>query len=199
LSPRLTILARHGESVFSARGILNGDSTVRGGLTPEGVEQARLLGTLLRDVPLDLVVTSELERATATADGALRGRELPRVVLPELNDPLYGPYEGAAIEDYRRWASASGSSISPGSGGESRYAILERYARAYRELLGRPEENILVVAHSLPIAYALAAREGSGPSARMPFAEYATPYEFDAAQLAGVVDSIDRWLATPTF
>ncbi|HEY4346279.1 MAG TPA: histidine phosphatase family protein [Gaiellaceae bacterium] len=196
---RSIVLARHGESVFSAIGVLNGDVSVSGGLTPQGVEQARALGGRLRDVPLDLVVTSALERAIVTADEATRGSDLPRLVLPELNDPLYGRYENARIEEYRAWAGAFPSSESPGEGGESRYAILERYARAYRTLLERPEESILAVSHSLPIAYALTAREGRDPSPRMPFAEYATPYPFTAQELARVVEVLERWLTAPTF
>jgi broad specificity phosphatase PhoE len=193
------IFARHGESVFSVRGVLNGDISVPGGLTPEGVEQARALGVLLGGVQLDVVVTSEMERAIATADEALRGRDLPRVVLSGLNDPLYGPFEGARIEGYRAWAVASPSSLSPGDGGESRYAIVERYATAFRTLLERPEKTVLAVAHSLPISYALSARDGAVPAARMPFAAYATPYPFARTELEEVVSVLGGWLDAPTF
>ena len=185
--------------MFSVRGILNGDPAAGGGLTPEGVEQARGLGRLLRDVPLDLVVTSELERTIATADEAVRGRELPRVVMPELNDPRYGPFEGAALEEYRAWASSAASSASPGDGGESRYAMVARYAAGFRRLVERSEDTVLVVAHSLPIAYVMAASAGVEPAARMPLVEYATPYEFSDAELEEVVGVLDRWLAAPTF
>ena len=83
---------------------------------------------------------------------------MPRLVVPELNDPLYGPYEGGGIDDYRAWATGAPSSAAPGDGGESRHAIVERYARGLRIVLARPEQTILVVAHSLPIAYLLGAQ-----------------------------------------
>jgi broad specificity phosphatase PhoE len=193
------ILVRHGESVFSVRGLLNGDPSIPGGLTPAGVEQARALGDRLRGVPIDLVVTSEFERAVETADVATAGRGLPRLALAELNDPLYGPFEGAMLEDYRAWASSSPSSAAPGAGGESRYAIVERYAAAFRRLLDLRAETVVVFAHSLPLAYAIAASEGSLPSARMPLVEYATPYRYDAQELAGIAAVLERWLAAPTF
>ena len=193
------ILARHGESVFSALGLLNGNVSVAGGLTPAGLEQARFLGERLRGEPLDMVVTSAFERVIATADEALGDRVLPRVVLPDLNDPLYGPFEGAQIEDYRAWASASPSSQAPGKGGESRYAIVERYAGALRKLLDRSEDTVLVVAHSLPIAYALTAREGREPAARMPLVEYATPYVFSGKEIEEVAAVLELWLSAPTF
>jgi broad specificity phosphatase PhoE len=193
------VFARHGESEFSVRGALNGDPTVPGGLTAAGVEQARSLGEALAGEAFDLCVISELQRTRETADEVLRGRELPRLVVPELNDPRYGPYEGAQIEDYRDWAAAASSRDVPGPGGESRYAIVERYARAYRLLLARPEESILVIAHSLPIAYALAARAGTPPVARVPLVEYATPYSFTGLELRRAAITLEYWLAAPSW
>jgi broad specificity phosphatase PhoE len=196
---RRAILARHGESVFSAVGVLNGDPSVPGGLTEGGVEQARTLGLLLRDEPLDLLVTTELERTVETAAVAVGGRALPSIVVAALNDPRYGPFEGAQLAAYRAWAGGSPSSEPPGEGGESRYAIVERYARGFAELIARPEESILLVAHSLPLAYALTARDGLAPTPRMPFAEYARPYSFTVAELESVVEVLGSWLEAPSF
>jgi broad specificity phosphatase PhoE len=194
------ILARHGESEFSVRALLNGDPAVPGGITAEGREQARALGVALRDTPIDLVVTTGFPRTEETADEAISGRSVPRLVLPALGDPRYGPYEGGPLEDYRAWAASSPSSAVPGAGGgESRAAIVARYARGYRRLLARPEEAILLVAHSLPLAYALQAKDGEAPCARMPFAAYATPYPFTREELEAVATLLERWLDAPTF
>lgn len=193
------ILARHGESVFNVTEVVNGDIAVPGGLTPAGIEQARALGVSLRDQPIDLCIVSEFERARLTADLALDGRRVPRLVWPQLNDPLYGTYEGKLLEEYRTWAGANHSRAVPGEKGESRYAIVQRYARAFRELLARTEEVILVVCHSLPVSYALAGREGIPPGARVPLAENATPYPFTTPELERAVDVLDAWLAAPTW
>src|SRR5579862_4924098 len=181
------ILVRHGESDYSARALMNGDASVSVGLTEQGREQARRLGESLETAALDLCVTSALTRTIETADVALAGRDVPRLMLPDLNDPLYGRFEGGALEDYRTWAAASPSSAAPEGGGESRVAIVARYTRAFRTLLGRREETILVVCHSLPIAYALSARDGLSPSPRERLAEYAHPYPFAAAELEQAV------------
>ncbi len=194
---RQAILARHGQSVFNVLDVMNGDITVPGGLTALGLEQARALGTALRDDRLDLCVTSEFERARTTADEALAGRDVPRDVVPAFNDPLYGPFEGGSLADYRAWAASNPSTATPGAGGESRYAMVERYARAYRELLERPDETILVVSHSLPVSYALGAREGHPPGARVPLAGNATPYWFTAGELEAAVRVLEGWLAAP--
>jgi broad specificity phosphatase PhoE len=196
---RRATLVRHGESEYSARGALNGDPTVACALTPRGREQTRALALRLAEEPLDLAVTSEFPRVRETADELLRGRDVPRLVLPELNDPRYGDYEGAQLEDYRAWASSSPSSAVPGEGGESRLAIVERYVRAFRTILARPEAEILVVAHSLPISYALGAREGLEPGARVPLAELATPYPFTRAELERATGLLEEWAASPTW
>jgi broad specificity phosphatase PhoE len=178
---------------------MNGDITVAVGLTPRGLEESRRLGEALRDQPIDLCVTSEFQRTRETADEALHSRNIPRLVIPELNDPLYGPFEGATIDEFRGWAHALGSSALPGPGGESRLAIVERYARAFRILLSRPEEVILAVCHSLPIAYAIEARAGRPPEVHAPMAEHATPYPFTAAELDAATTLLENWAANPTW
>jgi broad specificity phosphatase PhoE len=196
---RRAILVRHGESEYSAVGRLNGDVEVAVGLTARGREEARRLGGQLAGEQLDLCVTSAFRRTRETADEALRGREVPRLVLPEMNDPLYGPYEGAQVEDYRAWAATSASGVSPEPGGESRLALVVRYARGLRLLLTRPEATLLVVCHSLPVSYALAAREGRAPAVRMPFAGHAVPYPFSAAELEAAAAILEGWAANPTW
>ena len=196
---RRAILARHGESEYSARGRLNGDIRVAVGLTARGRGEARRLGELLRAEPLELCVTSEFQRARETADLVLEGRDVPREVDARLNDPLLGRYEGSHIEEYRTWAAGSASSAAPEEGGESRLAIVTRYAAAFGDLLERAEETILVICHSLPVSYALAAREGRVPGVRMPLAEHATPYPFTAAELEDAVRLLEGWASNPTW
>ena len=196
---RRAILARHGESEYSARGRLNGDIKVAVGLTERGREEARRLGDQLRDTPLDLCVTSEFQRTRETADLALEGRDVPREVDGRLNDPLLGRYEGADLEEYRSWAAGSPSSAAPERGGESRLAIVTRYAAAFRDLLEQQKETVLVVCHSLPVSYALGAREGRLPGVRMPMAVHAEPYPFTAEELAAVVGLLEEWAANPTW
>ena len=101
------ILARHGESQLSVVGTVNGDPAVACALTETGEEQARRLGNVLAGVELDLCVTSEFERTRQTADIALAGRDVPRLVLPELNDVRFGRFEGGTLADYREWAAAN--------------------------------------------------------------------------------------------
>jgi alpha-ribazole phosphatase len=193
------ILARHGESVFSAELLVNGDVAAAGPLTPRGRQEAEALGEALASEAIDLCATSEFERTRETADVALAGRAVPRLVVAELNDPLYGSYEGGALEDYRSWAGSVGSDAAAPGGGESRHAIVARYARGFRALRERDEGTILAVVHSLPIAYLLAARDGEPPGRRVPLVEHAHPYGFTAAELDGALGVLDAWLGAPTW
>jgi probable phosphoglycerate mutase len=191
------ILARHGESEYSARSLLNGDPTIACGLTAAGLAQAHRLGAELARYELDLCVTSEFERTRRTADAALAGRGLPMLVLAELNDPLYGIFEGEPIEAYRGWAAGSASNEPAPGGGESRFAIVERYTRGLTSLLCRAEDSILVIAHSLPVAYTLAAAAGAPPRPRTDLAEYATPYPLERSSLERAIAVLEAWLAAP--
>jgi probable phosphoglycerate mutase len=193
---RELVLARHGESEYSLKQLVNGDPGVACPLTPAGREQARALGAALGDV--DLVAVTEFERVRETADLALGDREVPRLVVPQLNDPRYGEFEGGALDAYREWVWGRGPLDAP-AGGEHRGEIAARYAAGFRTLLERPDERILLVAHSLPIRYVLDAAEGVSPRAKVGLVEYARPYSLTRERLERAVDVLDAWAASPVF
>jgi broad specificity phosphatase PhoE len=193
------IFVRHGESEYSVRELVNGDPAVAVGLTERGRQQCRQLGERLASEPIDLCVVTEFGRTHETADLALAGREVPRVVLRDLNDPFYGEFEGKSLADYRAWAGTHGPMDVPPGVGETRAAIAERYARGFRFLLDRTEETILVVCHSLPIAFALAAADGRGPSARMPLVTPAEPHVLYEPNLREAVEHIEEWVRDPVY
>lgn len=193
------ILVRHGESVFSAQGLATGRVDVRCPLSERGVEQARALADELAGEEIDLCVTSELERTRQTADVALSGRAVRRMVVPELNDPLYGDFESGPLDAYLAWALASDSASEPPGGGEARQAIAARYAAGFRTVLKRPERVVLVITHSLPIAYVLLALSGGAPAPRVPLVEYAKPHPVPAEELRQAVTRLEAWCAAPTW
>jgi broad specificity phosphatase PhoE len=193
------ILARHGESELSVVGTVNGDPAVACALTAAGREQARRLGELLADVEIDLCVTSEFERARQTADLALAGRDVPRLVLAELNDVRFGRFEGGTLATYREWAAANEPTVEAPGGGESRRATVARYVSAYRTILARPERTILVVAHGLPIRYVLNALEETDPAPLVEQVAYAEPYRLLKRKLELAVERLERWSSAPAW
>lgn len=193
------IFVRHGESEYSAKALVNGDPSVVVGLTEEGRQQARWLLDRLESEPIDLCVVTEFGRTHETADLALGDRDVPRVVVRELNDPFYGAFEGKSLAEYRKWAGTHGPTDVPPGNGETRAAIAERYARGFRFLLERPEETILVVCHSLPIAFALAAADGRRPSAKMPLITAAEPHILYEDSLRAATERIEDWALNPVY
>jgi broad specificity phosphatase PhoE len=193
------ILARHAESELSVVGRTNGDPAVPVGLTAAGREQARRLGPALADEQIDLCVTSEFRRARETADLALEGRDVPRLVLLELNDIRFGCFEGGSLADYRAWAWTHGPEEPVPGGGETRVETVARYLRAFRAILARPEDTVLVVAHSLPIRYVLNAAAGTAPVPKIDQVPYATPFPLAAAELEAAVERLAAWVAEPVW
>jgi broad specificity phosphatase PhoE len=193
------LLVRHAESVFSERGLANGRVDVDCPLSARGEAQARTLARELADEDIDLCATSELERTRQTADIALRDRAVPRIALSELNDPLYGRYEGGPLASYVAWALANDSAAEPPGGGERRQKLVARYATGFRKLLERPERAILIVTHSLPMAYVLMALAGADPAPRVPLVEYAKIHAIAAGELAQAVTRLESWCAAPTW
>jgi probable phosphoglycerate mutase len=141
------IVCRHAESVFNAQGVLNGDPSVPGGLTVRGEEQARALGERLRDTRIDVCVTTAFERTIRTADIALAGRDVPRVVMRELDDPPNGIFELRPFEELRSWRAVHGPDAEiPGTGATERDGV-ERMRAGLFDLAARPEGTILAVLH----------------------------------------------------
>jgi alpha-ribazole phosphatase len=193
------LFVRHGESEFSVKALVNGDPSIACGLTELGRRQATQLGERLEGEPIDLCVVTEFPRTTETADLVLAGRDVPRLVVADLNDPVYGDFEGKALAVYRAWAGTHGPEDAPPGGGETRLAIASRYARGFRTLLERSEGTLLVVCHSLPIAFAVASADGRRPRAKMPLITYAEPHILYAAALAKAVERLEDWLRDPVY
>jgi alpha-ribazole phosphatase len=193
------LLVRHAESVLSARGIANGRVDVRCPLSARGEAQARALAQDIADEEIDLCVTSEFERTRQTAEIALADRAVPRIVVPELNDPVYGRYESGPLDDYIAWALANDSAAEPPGGGEHRQKLVARIAAGFRMLVDRPERTILVVTHSLPAAYVLMALAGRDPAPQVPLVEYAKIHEISARELAQAVARLEGWCTAPTW
>ncbi len=141
---------------------------------------------------------TEFQRVRETAELALEGRDVPLLVVPELNDPRYGEFEGGPLAAYREWVWDRGPLDAP-PGGEHRGDIAARYARGFAKLLARPETTVLLVAHSLPIAYIRDAAKGVAPRSRIDQVDYATVLRLTRTELLAAVGVLEEWAAAPAF
>ena len=192
---RLFILTRHAHSTLNVESRVNGDPSVPVPLTEDGRRAAARLGVQLANVPIEICVHTRFHRTLETARIALEGRDVPFLEEPLLDDIDVGELEGQTIGEYRAWKKEH-ARTDPFPGGESLDDAARRYARAFTELLERPETTMLVACHEIPIRYALNAAAGSteldGPAHVIP---NATPYLFDEPALRRAAAHIDDLLA----
>jgi broad specificity phosphatase PhoE len=178
------ILARHAESVFNVRGVLNGDPSIPGGLTERGREQARRLGEALAGEAIDLCATTEFERTRETAEIALAGREVPRVIVAELNDPPAGDLELRPYEELVGWRERNGPDVAiPGLIRTERDYFKEA-ALGFRRLTERPERSVLAILHGYVITWITSIDGSSSP------AVHAEPIVMERGQLLEVLDAV---------
>lgn len=145
------LLIRHGRTSANATGILAGRAPGVG-LDAQGRRQARTLGTRLRDVPLDVVVHSPLERCVQTTDGLLAHRDVARHVDERLSECDYGDWTGRALVELALDPLWPVIQDTPSSvtfpGGESMLAMAQRATLAIADHVGRhPDGVVAVVSH----------------------------------------------------
>ena len=154
------ILVRHGESQWNLENRFTGWVDVP--LTPRGEGEARIAGEHLRDLPIDKVYTSVLQRAINTSKIALEAAGKPANLPTErdqaLNERHYGDLQGlnkaetaaqygdAQVKIWRR----SYDVPPPGEKGESLKDTAARtlpYFQAHILPDIKASLNVLVVAH----------------------------------------------------
>jgi len=153
---------------------------VPGGLTVRGEQQARGLGDRLRARPIDLCVTTVFERTIRTADLALAGRDVAKIVLPQLNDPPIGVFELRPGAELQEWRAANGvDSVIPGTTATERESRTAMRA-GFFELVTRPERSILAVLHGWFVTWVLASAGRAPPDDQ----ELGVPYELTVGEVA---------------
>jgi len=87
------ILTRHGETIQNKENIVQGHGT--GVLSVEGVEQAKKLGIRLMGEKIDVIYSSDLERASKTTrEIAKYHKNVPVVFLEEIRERFLGSLQG---------------------------------------------------------------------------------------------------------
>ncbi|MBJ4953455.1 adenosylcobalamin/alpha-ribazole phosphatase [Salmonella enterica subsp. enterica serovar Goldcoast] len=145
-------LVRHGETEANVAGLYSGHAPTP--LTERGIAQAQSLSGLLRNVPFDNVLCSELERARHTTQLILAEREVPVRNMPELNEMFFGDWEmrhhrdlaREDAENYAVWCN-DWQNATP-TNGEGFQAFSQRVERFIAQLADyKDSQNLLVVSH----------------------------------------------------
>lgn len=153
MSLKRLVLWRHGETDYNAAGRMQGH--LDSALTPVGWNQARFAVPALARFSPDLVIASDLRRATDTATVLTEAIGVPLRIDKRLRETHLGEWQGLTGQqvderspgDRDRWR--IDARWAP-PGGESRVDVAERAAEVVADLL-RPEvdpgETVLLAAH----------------------------------------------------
>ena len=161
------ILVRHGESEWNAAGRVQGQADP--GLSAAGREEALRIAPLVRTQRPELVVSSDLRRATDTA-AIVAGAPVERD--PRWRESAMGDWTGRDVAElcadptgrFTRWR--EGRATAPG--GESWEEMCARVAAAARDLAARGVARALVVTHGGPVRAACAELAGLQPGGLVP-------------------------------
>jgi len=144
-------LVRHGETDHNAAGLAMGQTDVP--LNELGRRQARQTAAWLRRYPIERIISSDMMRATATAEHLADTLGLPIETDPRLRELSFGIFEGKKISDCEkeypdivsRWHSGEYDFAAPG--GETRRELMARTRIMLDVLMDAPEEHIAVFTH----------------------------------------------------
>ena len=147
------LLARHGESIWNAERRFQGSTDIP--LSARGRAQAEALARGLRGYRVRAAYVSPFRRAVETAELALRGTDIPLVVIDELRELSLGAWEGCTVDEVRArdgdpyvaWIRTPHDCPPPG--GEPLPVVSDR-VRAGLERIAAAHPNgddVLVVAH----------------------------------------------------
>jgi broad specificity phosphatase PhoE len=127
----------------------------------------------LADIPVDLIYTSDLGRASNTAELIARcqHREVPVMMMPELRECNYGLWEGLTRPEVagrfpKDWADwAGGKEIERPTGGEDFLSLARRSGLVFDAAV-REGKTVLISSHRGPLRAILCHALGIGPNFR---------------------------------
>lgn len=157
------ILARHGETVENATGIIMGQ--IPGRLSERGLKQAEALAMRLGTKKFDRAFCSDLKRCVDTAAVIMRHHPgIPIEYTESLREINFGDFQGQQKSKVD-WDSVEGSVLARRAPhGESGIEMRTRVVSFINELLRQyPDETILLVTHNGPIKTIIACIEGIDP------------------------------------
>ncbi|NHZ36228.1 histidine phosphatase family protein [Massilia rubra] len=156
MSPTTIILIRHGETAWNAERRLQGHIDIA--LNDEGLRQADATADALASERIDLIVSSDLQRAALTADALARTRAMPVQRDPLLRERCFGGFEGllyAEIEqrfpvEFAAWQAREIDVPMP-SGARVAETFRQFYQRAVAAIIkwgdAHPGQTLALVAH----------------------------------------------------
>lgn len=143
------VMVRHGETEANVGRVLQGH--LDNPLSERGYEQVTHLGKRLLQEKVEIIYSSDLRRAQATANAFAELAQLPVSIDPRLRERSYGEFEGQPVTNYETAllaAKVSREAYAP-RGGESLLDVEKRVSSFLEYLIAQHlGKTVLTVAHA---------------------------------------------------
>ena len=137
-------IVRHGQTGYNIDNKVCGISDVE--LTSLGKQQAKMASEQLKDISLDMIFASPLQRAHETAKIINENHQLEIKIDSRIQEINFGKFEGIVNNEEFQYYKQNHGLHYPG--GESLFQVVHRVYSFLEELENKyPDKNILVVCH----------------------------------------------------
>lgn len=166
------LLIRHGQTDWNAAGRWQGHTDIP--LNEKGLAQAEALARRLHDWPIKAIYTSDLQRASATAQAISQTTGASVITDVAWRERFAGDLEGHTWEEIRTQMPEIWAVLRQGSGeaptGETYSELRQRVAAAYQSILDQhPDEMIAIVSHGGTLHNFISYILGMSPHQSVPF------------------------------
>jgi alpha-ribazole phosphatase len=151
------LLIRHGQTDWNVEGRYTGQSDIP--LNETGREQARYLAERLQDAPPDVMISSDLRRASETANIIAEVTEAPIHTDARLREINQGVWEGMLFPDIKakfakEFAARQANPLTVSApNGETVGQVRSRVLDAVKDMAQKyPNRRVAVVAHGFVLA-----------------------------------------------
>ena len=138
-------VARHGETDFNQKGIINDDPSREVSLNLNGIRQSEKLAEELKDKKLDVIFVSEFARSKQTAEIINRHHSAPIKVDLRINERTSG-FDGRPASEFAEIMAGKDENFAP-ENGESMAEEKERIFRFLDEITQMGYKSVLIVNH----------------------------------------------------
>ena len=150
-------LTRHGQTLWNIEKRLQGRGNSP--LTEEGIERAKELRDRIKDIHIDVIYSSPIERALTTAN-IIKGDKSIEVITDDgLMEMCFGDYEGKITDEVMKenpnWDISlimKGNTELTAPNGENLAEVRDRVARTMNKIIeANRGKTILIVAHGITL------------------------------------------------
>lgn len=149
-------IIRHGETSWNLETRAQGMTNIK--LSDKGILQAKYLAKRMKNYNIDVIYSSDLDRALSTAEMIAREYEYPVNIIPELREMSFGNWEGLTNQEiqskykeaYTVWRNKPHEAVIPGA--ENLVDVQKRGLQALHRLVSENQnKNIAIISHGTAI------------------------------------------------